>query len=188
MPRRNVAFRSGNYYHLYNRGNNHQLIFFERENYLYFLRLLRHHLANDTLDIIAYCLMPNHYHLLVHLKINNLSSSMQSFGLAYTKAMNQRYERSGSLFQGRFQAIHVDNDVYLSNLSRYIHLNPVKAGLVGKAEEWEFSSYPEYVGLRGGTLPKREVIASQFASAEAYRRFAEAKGDLQIIRHLMVDE
>ncbi|MEO1352878.1 MAG: transposase, partial [Cyanobacteria bacterium J06635_15] len=68
MPRRKIAFAPGHYYHLYNRGNNHQNIFFERDNYLFFLRQLRRYLVEDTLHVIAYCLMPNHYHLLVYLR------------------------------------------------------------------------------------------------------------------------
>jgi putative transposase len=134
MPRREVIFQSGNYYHVYNRGNNRQLIFFERDNYTYFLRQLRTHLINRGVDIIAYCLMPNHYHLLVYLKNEYFSKLMQAFTLSYAKAINQRYKRVGSLFQGRFQAIHVDKDEYLLNLTRYIHLNPVEANLVEKAE------------------------------------------------------
>ncbi|WP_293185994.1 MULTISPECIES: transposase [unclassified Microcoleus] len=107
MPRRQVILQAGNYYHVYNRGNNRQLIFFERENYIYFLRQLRNHLITHGVDIIAYCLMPNHYHLLVHLNTNRFSNLMQAFTLSYTKAINKRYQRVGSLFQGRFEAIHV---------------------------------------------------------------------------------
>ncbi len=78
MPRRKVAFLPGHYYHLYNRGNNHQTIFFERENYLFFLRQFRHHVAVETADVLAYCLMPNHYHFLVHLRGKDLSESKGS--------------------------------------------------------------------------------------------------------------
>ncbi|WP_293218612.1 MULTISPECIES: transposase [unclassified Microcoleus] len=107
MPRRQVILQAGNYYHVYNRGNNRQLIFFERENYIYFLRQLRNHLITHGVDILAYCLIPNHYHLLVHLNTNRFSNLMQAFTLSYTKAINKRYQRVGSLFQGRFEAIHV---------------------------------------------------------------------------------
>jgi REP element-mobilizing transposase RayT len=85
--------------------------------------------------------MPNHYHFLVYLTDETLSDAMKSLSLSYTKAINQRFNRVGVLFQGRFQSIHVDRTDYLVNLSRYIHLNPVKAGLVQQAGEWEFSSY-----------------------------------------------
>src|ERR1700730_12520509 len=100
MPYRAVAFRAGEYYHVYNRGHNRQPIFLERENYLFFLRKWREHLA-ETAGVVCYCLMPNHYHFLVHLREDDFSGAMQSFALSYTKAMNQVYKRIGSLFQGR---------------------------------------------------------------------------------------
>jgi REP element-mobilizing transposase RayT len=171
MPQRRIPLQIGNFYHIYNRGNNHQAIFFERENYLYFLRLVRQHLTSNGVDVVAYCLMPNHYHFLVYLRDETLSDAMKSLSLSYTKAINQRFNRVGVLFQGRFQTIHIDRTDYLVNLSRYIHLNPVKAGLVQQAEEWEFSSYLEYAGLRRGTLPKTEFIRAQIEGKLAYHQF-----------------
>jgi putative transposase len=158
MPSRRTPFQAGNFYHIYNRGNNRQNIFFERDNYLHFLHLTREHLVNNGVDILAYCLMPNHYHFLVYLRDDNLSAAMHRLSVAYTKGINKRFNRSGSLFEGRFQSIHINDPDYLIHLSRYIHLNPVKAGFVDRAEEWEFSSYSEYAGLRLGTLPKMEYL------------------------------
>ena len=172
MPRRSVDLVAGECYHLYNRGNNRQPIFYERDNHLFFLRRLREYLI-PILDIAAYCLMPTHYHLLVLLKEADLSHRMQLFSIAYTKAMNKRYDRVGALFQGAFRVRHVEDDGYLAQLSCYIHLNPVMGGLVERPEDWEFSSYREYIGLRRGTLPKPEIVLSQFASPQAYREFVE---------------
>jgi putative transposase len=188
MPRRQVILQAGNYYHVYNRGNNRQLIFFERENYIYFLRLLRKHLITHGVDILAYCLMPNHYHLLVYLKTNRFSNLMQAFTLSYAKAINKRYQRVGSLFQGRFEAIHVDTEEYLLHLTRYIHLNPVCANIVDKAEDWEFSSYQEYLDLRQSSLPKIDGVRSQFHSADAYRYFLEDLTSDKLIQHLTFEE
>ncbi|MEA5575944.1 REP-associated tyrosine transposase, partial [Anabaena sp. UHCC 0451] len=171
MPRRTTPLESGNFYHIYNRGNNRQNIFFERENYIYFLRLLKEHLTNNAVDIIAYCLMPNHYHLLVYLRDESLSDAMKSLSLAYTKAINKRFNRSGVLFQGRFQSIPVSQTEYLFHLSRYIHLNPVKAGIVDKPGEWEFSSYLEYAGLRLGKIPKLEYLKMHIEEELAYQLF-----------------
>jgi len=188
MPRRQVNLQAGNYYHVYNRGNNRQLIFFERDNYLYFLRQLRIHLIANGVVVIAYCLMPNHYHLLVYLKIDHFSNLMQAFSLSYAKAINKRYKRVGSLFQGRFRAIHVDREEYLSNLTRYIHLNPVRANLVEKAENWEFSSYREYLDLRRGTLPTIDQVRSQFESVDDYRYFSENSTRDGSIHHLTLED
>jgi putative transposase len=91
--------------------------------------------------------------LLVQCRTSEVSGAMQRLSMAYTKVMNPRYQRVGSLFQGQFQAIAVDSDEYLYHLTRYIHLNPVKAGIVAALKDWEFSSYLEYAGLRSGTLP-----------------------------------
>ncbi len=149
---------------------------YERENYSFFLRLMRRYLLPGV-EITAYCLMPTHYHLLVKVSDETeLSHSMQLLAISFTKAMNKRYNRVGALFQGAFQAKHVDKDEYLIHLSRYIHLNPVKAGLVERPEDWEFSSYREYLGRRKGQLPKPEIVLSHFPSVDAYRRFVEAPG------------
>jgi REP element-mobilizing transposase RayT len=171
MPRRQIPLQVGNFYHIYNRGNNRQLIFFERENYIYFLQLVRRYLIVNSVDIVAYCLMPNHYHFLVYLRDKTLSDAMKLLSLAYTKAINKRFNRSGVLFQGRFQSIHVTETDYLIHLSRYIHLNPVKAKLVQQPEEWEFSSYSEYAGLRSGTLPKTEYVKAQIQDELVYQQF-----------------
>ena len=172
MPYRTTPLSAGCHYHLYNRGNNREPIFFERENYLFFLREIRKHLGPHT-DVIAYVLMPNHYHLLIHLNSDGLSEAMRTLTISYTKAVNKRYDRVGTLFQGRYQSILVDKDEYLVHLSRYIHLNPLKAQLVAKAEDWEFSSYPDYVGLRKGTLLRPDIVLSQFPAPSAYRHYVE---------------
>lgn len=161
MPYRKTAFVAGEHYHLYNRGNNFENIFIRREDYVRFLRLLRRHIVSKgTAEILAYCLMPNHYHLLVQLRRNDLSASMQSMTVAYAKGINKKYGRVGRLFQAPFQAIHVERQDYLDLLLTYIHRNPVEAGLVEQPEAWEYSSYRDYLGLRRGTLvPRRRLDA-----------------------------
>ncbi|MDF5720146.1 MAG: transposase [Rhizonema sp. PD37] len=190
MPQRRSPLQRGSFYHIYNRGNNRQVIFFERENYVYFLRLIKEHLITNAVDIVAYCLMPNHYHFLVYLRDETISDAMKSLSLSYTKAINKRFNRSGVLFQGRFQSIHIAQTDYLVNLSRYIHLNPVKAGLVQQPEEWEFSSYLEYCRLRQGTLPKTEYVKMQIQEESAYRQFLVDRNlpDSDGFKRLLLDD
>lgn len=185
-----IEFRAGNYYHLYNRGVNYQPIFFNKGNWGYFIKQLRSYCLPDLIDVIAYCLMPNHYHFLIYLKCDELSQKiMQPFGVSYTKAINKQQGRVGPLFQGPFKAKWVDKNEYLLHLSRYIHLNPVQAKLVKYPATWEFSSYQDYLGLRQGTLPRPEIVLSQFDSPEAYAKFVQSytEADEKIIEHLMLD-
>ena len=187
---RKIPFTTGHYYHLYNRGANGQPIFFNGGNWGYLLRLLRRYFTPDLIEVVCYCLMPNHYHLLVHLKTDDLGKKiMQPFTVAYTKAINKQQGRTGPLFQGPFQARLVDRDDYLLHLSRYIHLNPVLAGLVAQPQDWVFSSYREYVSLRKGTLPSPGMVLGQFDSPQAYAAFVAAYRleDLRLIEELVLE-
>jgi REP element-mobilizing transposase RayT len=198
VARREVDLKAGYYYHIYNRGHNRASIFFQQENYVFFLGRLRKYVTGQVLgdtaasshaDIIAYVLMPNHYHLLVKVVTDELSHAMQLFGISYTKAMNRRFQRTGALFQGAFRAKLVEKDEYLLHLSRYIHLNPVRAGLVKRAEDWVYSSYRDYLHLRKGTLPRPGIVLGQFADAGGYRAFVEAyrEKDREVIGHLLFE-
>jgi len=189
MPERITELHEGEFYHVYNRGANRAEIFFERGNFLFFLRRFREKVSIEHVTTIAYCLMPNHYHLLIRLESTEFSQRMQAFGTSYSKAINKQMGRSGALFQGRFQAKHVDEENHLVHLSRYIHLNPVEAGLVKVPHEWEFSSYREYIGLRAGTLPATEILLSEFQSREQYRSFVETESEHTVsIDHILFDE
>ena len=110
---------------------------------------------------------------------------MMRLSVSYTKAINKRYDRVGSLFQAK----HVTEDAYLVHLSRYVHLNPVLADLSSRPEEWEYSSYREYIGLRGGTLPEPGIVLAYFGSPAAYRTFVQAyvPKDRQRIAGLLFD-
>src|SRR5215213_3992752 len=174
MPRRQTPFASDVYYHFYNRGNNRQAIFFESDNYLYFLSGIKKYLV-PVVNIVAYCLMPTHYHILVRVKPQTsevslqVSRAMQKFLISYTKAINKRFERVGSLFQGQFQAKPIQTYPPLLNLCVYIHANPVKDGLVALPEDWIYSNYLEWLGERNGKLVDQEFIQEHFGSPVEYQ-------------------
>jgi REP element-mobilizing transposase RayT len=188
---RKEKLKAEHYYHIYNRGVNYQPIFFHPKNWGFFIKRLRDYCQPDLVNIIAYCLMPNHYHLLVFLKADEFGETiMQPLTVSYTKAINRQEKRVGPLFQGPFKAILVDKDAYLLHLTRYIHLNPVAAGLVKGPTEWVYSSFRDYIGQRNGTLPQPEIVLAQFASPLDYRDFVESPENdyKQLIAHLLIDE
>ncbi len=185
MPRRSTPFVPDVYYHFYNRGNNRQAVFFEADNYLYFLGGVKKHLL-PIARIVAYCLMPTHYHILARIKNQasevfkasevsgreaslQVSRAMQKLLISYTKAINKRFQRVGTLFQGQFQARPVQSYSHLLNLCVYIHANPVKDGLVALPEDWIYSNYLEWLGQRKGTLVDREFLEEHFGSPAEYQ-------------------
>jgi len=186
---RKTPFEPGRFYHVFNRGNEKKNIFFERENYLFFLRRLKAGVEKWGVSVLVYCLMPNHFHLLLQEAlaggITNLMLTMQT---SYAKAINKRYQRVGHLFQGTFKNILVDRNEYLIHLSRYIHINPVLAGLAHLPEDWEFSSYRNYVGLRNGKLPQKEIILSQFKGSQDYREFVGDFKQAENIKDYVFDD
>ena len=128
--------------------------------------------------IHAYCLMSTHYHLLLETPSGNLSKIMQHINGAYTSYFNVKRKRSGHLFQGRYKAIVIEADEYAQELSRYIHLNPVRANMVAKPEEYRWSSYLEYVGERKRPeWLETSFVLDYFGKGEErfvkYRRFVE---------------
>ncbi len=175
MPRARkdqISWVQGHYYHLYNRGARQVTIFREETNYLFVLLRMKKYMRKLQITIIAYCLMPNHYHFLVRQDGDVKAGLLpQRIFNSYSKAYNNLYDHSGTLFEGRFKAKPVTTDRYLRHLCRYIHANPVKDGVVQYLEEWPYSNYLEWIGLRQGSLVDREFIADMFASVAAYEEF-----------------
>jgi putative transposase len=133
-------------YHLTSRGDRREDIYEDDEDRLAFLDVFFSVIEQFNWVCYAYCLMSNHYHLLVQTPDANLSKGMRQLNGVYTQAYNRRYLKTGHLFQGRYKSILVDEDNYLLELSRYIVLNPVKAGMVKKVDQWKWSSYLATVG------------------------------------------
>lgn len=170
-PRRH-AFAPGCYYHVCNRGTNREDLFRSKENYLYLLRLVKQSAQRHDVAVIVYCLMPNHYHFLVRQNSSHtISCFIQAIFNAYTKAFNAACRRSGTLFEGPFKSVSVENSAYLLHLCRYIHRNPVEAGLVEHPAGWAYSNYPEWAGLRQGSLVDRAFVAQHFPDPVEYERF-----------------
>jgi REP element-mobilizing transposase RayT len=172
MPFRGYPFTQGQYYHVYNRGAGKGRIFFIDENYEYLMRLMKEHDQKYGAVVIAYCLMPNHYHFLLKQETDEpLSKFIQVLFNAYVQALNLQQGRTGTLFEGRFKHKCVDQWEYLSALCRYIHLNPVKARLVARPEDWGYSNYREWVGLRGSAFVDKIFLQEYFPNAEEYAKF-----------------
>jgi putative transposase len=169
----------GAVYHITTRGNEKKRVFLDDGDRAVFLAILKQVRERFGWLIHSYVLMDNHYHLLVETVEANLSRGMRQLNGIYTRSFNQRHVRVGHLFQGRFKAILVEKESYLLELSRYIVLNPVRAGMVGKAEEWPWSSYRALIGMEPAPpWLTTDWILEQYgrsrkSATTAFRRYVE---------------
>jgi putative transposase len=181
----------GALYHVTSRGDRREAIYEDDADRGRFLELLGDVAAAFNWVVHAYCLMSNHYHLLIETPDANLSKGMRQLNGVFTQYSNRRHRRTGHLFQGRYKAILVDADSYLLELSRYVVLNPVRAGMVADAGDWPWSSYGAMVGAQASP-PWLAIngLLSAFARtrAEARRRYmqfvAAGGGSAPIWQHL----
>jgi len=206
MAVRKISFAPGEFYHLYNRGNSKQVIFQDTQDYNRFLALL--YAVNTTQNIIfrlvsdemykfnrnqllvsigAYCLMPNHFHLVLgETSENGISKFMQKLTTAYSMYYNKKYIRTGGLFEGKFKSEHLDEDRYLKYIFSYNHLNPVKLidknwkidGIKNKPkildflESYNYSSYQDYLGIKRpeSTILNIEAFPDYFPTEEDFTK------------------
>jgi putative transposase len=171
-----IPLEKGNYYHIYNRGNNSIDVFYDKESYLHFLRLYDKYIS-PIADTYAWCLLKNHFHFLVYTKLDNeieyskleystveypkiLDPSKQfgHFFNAYTQAINKKFNRTGSLFERPFERKLVTSDKYLQNLIYYIHNNPVHHGFVQQMSLYPWSSFESIVSDKPTKLKRQNVI------------------------------
>jgi REP element-mobilizing transposase RayT len=172
MARRKTSFLTGHYYHIFNRGANKELIFREAENYHFLLRRVKEASLKFQAAIIAYCLMPNHYHFMLRQDGELLISQfIQGIFNSYSKAFNKAFQRTGTLFEGPYKAVHIDKEDHLLHLCRYIHRNPLEAGLVNDLSDWPYSNYLEWVGKRSGILFDAKFVKAHFIDPDEYERF-----------------
>lgn len=137
---------AGALYHVTSRGNERNWIFYQDDDFALYLTVLDEVCERYNWVIHAYCLMSNHYHLLVETPDGNLCKGMRQLNGVFTQRMNRKHKRVGHLFQGRYKSILVDKEAYLLELCRYIVLNPVRAKMVNSPEEWQWSSWHSMVG------------------------------------------
>jgi len=165
----------GALHHTMNRGTDRCLVFLDNQDRLSFLGLLADITDRFGVEVHAYCLMGNHYHLLVATPRANLSRAMRHLDGVYTQRFNRRHDRDGPLMRGRFASVLVQSEVYQARLSAYIHLNPVRARLVRRPGAYRWSSYPAFVGKAASPdwLVRQEVLAP-FGNTGAYQNFVES--------------
>ncbi|TNE68379.1 MAG: hypothetical protein EP344_01340 [Bacteroidetes bacterium] len=190
------------YYHIYNRGNNRQQVFFRPHDYLLFLERYSRYIA-PVVRTYAYCLLPNHFHLLIQVRpedvllplveqkdsafkdrIRNLpefvSDQFSNWFNSFTRTMNNQYGREGNLFKRPFQRIEVNDEVYLTQLIWYIHFNPQKHRLCRDFRRWKYSSYPGLLSSKP-TRVERNAVLEWFGGKDAFQFFHEDgmdEGDL----------
>ena len=170
----------GSYYHIYNHGNGSDMIFKSGENYSFFLRQCGKYM-NDVWELIGWCQMPNHYHLLVKIREDitgvateddvNKKVYMQfsHFTNSYAKAINKAYNRRGSLFVKTFKRKKITSDIYLKRVIRYIHLNPVHHGFTSCPEKWMYSSFN--LSIQDFRSGNHNELNSIFADEEEFLNF-----------------
>lgn len=186
MPRPFRIEYENAYYHVMNRGRGRQHIFHGDDYFNAFLTTLEEAHRRYGLQVLCYCLMSNHYHLLVKTPEANLGRVMRHISGLYTQRYNRLRKTDGSLFRGRYKAILVEEDSYQLHLSRYIHRNPIEAGMVDQLESYQWSSYPNYVEKMStpAWLYQNEIyqqLGVKSRQRARYRAFVEMGVDEEIV-------
>jgi putative transposase len=171
MPSRKIPLMNGYFYHIYNRVIEEKQLFYSDRNYLFFLKLVQQLELTSACRLLAYCLIPTHYHLLVEITDSKSFPQIMSHLFdCYLKTISKALQLEGRFFQNRFKNKLVTDTSYLIRLCCYIHMNPVRAGLVHRLEEWPYSNYLEFVGKRKGKLWDETFFRSYFAECSEYEQ------------------
>ena len=188
MPQR-VPLEPGCFYHIYNHANGNENLFLEAENYFFFLRKYASFLE-ESIETLAYCLLPNHFHLLVRISTLQLPESLELSGSSrstavtafkrffssYTQSFNKQQNRKGSLFIPNFKRKKIDSDDYLTKIIHYIHYNPVHHGFSKDLDQWPYSSYQSLISDKPTLLRRREVL-DWFGGKKEFIEFHKWKPD-----------
>ena len=170
-------------YHVTARGVRQDVIFQDARDRQELLKLLSNTLRIADAKAFAYCLMGNHYHLVIQTRRANLSALMHRINFIYSQSFNQRHDRRGHVLEGRFKAIHVDRDSYLLEVCRYVDLNPVRAGLVAAPAQWKWSSFRAHTG----SVPPPPWLATAELHGALSGRPAETDSEVEAARRGYAD-
>lgn len=169
------TFEGGKFYHIYNRANNQDSLFYREKNYSYFLKKYEQYLS-DYLDTFAYCLLPNYFHFMVRVKIKyssnqninqEIAEQFRRFFISYSQAINKQEERKGSLFEKPFKRKLIDNPSYFTQLVLYIHLNPVSHGYSDNWETYKWNSFQSIISDEYSKINRKKVL-EWFGSKEEF--------------------
>ncbi len=167
----------GAFYHITSRGNQSQPIYYIDADRRHFLNILYEAIDKYSVRIHSYVCMTTHYHILLETPLGNLSRCMHFVNVSYTNYFNTRHDRIGHVLHGRYDARLIQKDRYLANVSRYIHLNPVRAGMVKSPQEFPWSSYKDFIGRRDSLVYTSEVLnmfsRNKVKAIKLYRQFVE---------------
>lgn len=211
MPSRVIPFVNGEYYHIFNRGVAHMPIFNTFGDYRRIINLMQYYQLegpkprfsffnpkihkletnNKLVNIICYCLMPNHFHfLLQQVRDGGITEFVSKLSNSYTKYFNTKNKRIGPLMQGEFKAVYVETNEQLIHLSRYIHINPLVGYVVKDLNSYQWSSYREYL-IGTNSFCAKKIITNQFKSIAEYEQFVLDQEDygkkLEQIKHQLLD-
>ena len=179
-----APFEYETFYHIYNRGNNRDLLFYDPKNYTYFFGLWKKYLI-DVLDVYSFCLLPNHFHFLSKVRSERmitqqnesvydinlyLEEKFRRLFISYSQAINKAQNRTGSLFQKRFKRIKINTDKYFYRLVHYIHHNPVHHNYCKSLDEWKYSSF-KLIQTNKTTVIKKEELLNWFGGIKKFNEF-----------------
>ncbi|HBF89311.1 MAG TPA: hypothetical protein DDX39_11780 [Bacteroidales bacterium] len=196
MKKHQLELEEGKYYHIFNRGNNSDKIFFNELNYIFFLNRYNEYLS-DYVETFAYCLLPNHFHLLIRVKEKALllqkakllekpSQAFHRFFTSYSKATNKQQSRHGSLFENPFKRIEIYTNEYFTNLVFYIHANPQLHGYVNDFRAYKWSSYNSILSDKPSNL-QRQAVIEWFDNKENFIFFHKKKISFELIKQFSFD-